>query len=149
MVYSFSAMPIKIPTFFFFCRNRKIHSKIHMKSQGTLNNQSSLEAGQCWRSHTSWFQNYYKVTVIKTVQYLRKYRYIEQWRAPGTAEIKAVNSKGINPEYSLEGLMLNLKLQYFGYLMWRTDSLEKTLLLGEIEGKRIEEIEGGGRGWSG
>ena len=40
----------------------------------------------------------------------------------------------INPEYSLEGLMLKLKLQYFGHLMWRTDSLQKTLLLGKIEG---------------
>ena len=41
----------------------------------------------------------------------------------------------INPEYSLEGLMLKLKLQYFGHLMWRADSLEKPLLLGKIEGR--------------
>ena len=47
--------------------------------------------------------------------------------------------KKISPEYSLEGLMLKLKLQYFGHLMWRTDSLGKTLMLGKIEGKR--------RGW--
>ena len=51
--------------------------------------------------------------------------------------------KEINSEYSLEGLML--KLQYFGHLMWRANSLEKTLMLGKIEGKR----EGGGRGWDG
>ena len=44
--------------------------------------------------------------------------------------------KEINPEYSLEGLMLKLKLQYFGHLMQRTDSLEKTLMLGKIEGGR-------------
>ena len=44
--------------------------------------------------------------------------------------------KEINPEYSLEGLMLKLKLQYFGYLMWRIDLLEKTLMLGKVEGKR-------------
>ena len=44
--------------------------------------------------------------------------------------------KEINPEYSLEGLMLKLKLQYSGHLMWRTDSLEKTLMLGHIEGRR-------------
>ena len=44
--------------------------------------------------------------------------------------------KEINPEYSLEGLMLKLELQYFGYLMQRTDSLEKTLMLGKIEGRR-------------
>ena len=44
--------------------------------------------------------------------------------------------KEISPEYSLEGLMLKLKLQYFGHLMRRTDSLEKTLMLEQIEGKR-------------
>ena len=44
--------------------------------------------------------------------------------------------KEINPEYSLEGLMLKLKLQYFGHLMQRTDSLKKTLMLGKIEGTR-------------
>ena len=51
-------------------------------------------------------------------------------------EIKPVNPKEINPEYSLEGLMLKLKLQYFGNLMQRTDSLEKTLMLAKIEGRR-------------
>ena len=50
-------------------------------------------------------------------------------------EIKLVNPKGIRPQYSLEGLMLKLKLQYFGYLMWRTDSLEKTLMVGKTEGR--------------
>ena len=49
-------------------------------------------------------------------------------------EMKPV--KEISPEYSLEGLMLKLKLQYFGHLMQRTDSLEKTLMLGKIEGTR-------------
>ena len=44
--------------------------------------------------------------------------------------------KEISPEYSLEGLMLKLKLQYFGYLMRRADSFEKTLMLGKIEGRR-------------
>ena len=51
-------------------------------------------------------------------------------------EIKPVNPKEISPEYSLDGLMLKLKLQYFGHLMQRTDSLEKTLVLGKIEGRR-------------
>jgi len=54
-------------------------------------------------------------------------------------EIKPINPKEINSEYSLEGLVLKLKLQYFGHLMWRADSLEKTLVLGKMEGKR--------RGW--
>ena len=50
--------------------------------------------------------------------------------------------KEISPGYSLEGLMLKLKLQYFGHLMQRTDSLEKTLMLGKIEGRRRREDRG-------
>ena len=52
-------------------------------------------------------------------------------------EIQLVHLKVISPEYSLEGLMLKLKLQYFGNLMQRTDSLEKTLMLQKIEVRRI------------
>ena len=48
-------------------------------------------------------------------------------------EIQPVNPKGNNPEYSLEGMMLKLKLQYFGPLMRRTNSFEKTLILGKME----------------
>ena len=51
-------------------------------------------------------------------------------------EIQPINPKEISPEYSLEGLMLKLQLQYFGHLMQRTDSFEKTLMLGKIEGWR-------------
>ena len=51
-------------------------------------------------------------------------------------EIQPVHPKKISPEYSLEGLILKLKLQYFGHLMQRTDSLEKTLMLGKFEGRR-------------
>ena len=51
-------------------------------------------------------------------------------------EIQPTHPKEMSPEYSLEGLMLKLKLQYFGHLMRRTDSLEKTLMLGKIEGRR-------------
>ena len=59
-------------------------------------------------------------------------------RVPWTARTLANLSilKEISPEYSLEGLMLKLKLQYFGHLMRRADSLEKTLMLGKIEGRR-------------
>ena len=58
-------------------------------------------------------------------------------RVPWTARrSKQSVLKEISPECSLEGLMLKLKLQYFGHLMWGTDSLEKTLLLGKIEGRR-------------
>ena len=49
--------------------------------------------------------------------------------------------KEISPEYSLEGLMLKLKLQYFGHLIQRTDSLEKTLLLGKIEGRKRRGLQ--------
>ena len=59
------------------------------------------------------------------------------WTARGSSQWIL---KEINPEYSLEGLMLKLKLQYFGHLMQRADSLEKTLLLGKTEGRRR-------RGW--
>ena len=59
------------------------------------------------------------------------------WRVPWTARRSSQSIlKKINPEYSLEGLMLKLKLQYFGHLMQETDSLEKTLMLGKIEGRK-------------
>ena len=58
-------------------------------------------------------------------------------RVPWTARrLNQLILKEISPEYSLEGLMLKLKLQHFGHLMRRTDSLEKTLMLGRIEGRR-------------
>ena len=60
---------------------------------------------------------------------------LEKTRPLDCKEIKPVNPEEINPEYSLEGLMLKLKLQYFGYLMQRTDSLEKTLKLGKAGGE--------------
>ena len=55
--------------------------------------------------------------------------------------------KEINPEYSLEGLMLKLKLQYFGHLMRRADSFEKTLMLGKIEGRKRRTTEDEMVGW--
>ena len=59
------------------------------------------------------------------------------WRVPWTARRSNQSiPKEINPEYSLAGLTLKLKLQYFGHLMGRTDSFEKTLMLGKIEGRR-------------
>ena len=57
-------------------------------------------------------------------------------RVPWSARSNQSILKEINPECSLEGLMLKLKLQYFGHLMWRADSLEKTLMLGNTEGRR-------------
>ena len=57
-------------------------------------------------------------------------------RVPSTARSNQSILKEISPEYSLEGLMLKLKLQYLGHLMQRANSLEKTLMLGKIEGRR-------------
>ena len=57
-------------------------------------------------------------------------------RVPWTARSDQSILKEISPEYSLEGLMLKLKLQYFGYILQRADSLEKALMLGKIEGRR-------------
>ena len=69
-------------------------------------------------------------------------------RVPWTAR-KSNQSilKEISPKYSLEGLMLKLKLQYFGHLMQRTDSLEKALMLGKIEGWRRKMTEDEMVGW--
>ena len=61
----------------------------------------------------------------------------------GCKEIQPVHSEGDNPGISLEGMMLKLKLQYFGHLMRRVDSLEKTLVLGGIEGAGEEGDERG------
>ena len=64
------------------------------------------------------------------------------WRVPWTARRSNQSIlKEISPEYSLEGLMLKLKLQYFSHLMRRTDSLEKTLMLGKIEGRKRRECQ--------
>ena len=63
-------------------------------------------------------------------------------RVPWTARSYQSVLKEIDPEYSLKRLMLRLKLQYFGHLMQRADSLEKTLMLGKIEGKRRGDDRG-------
>ena len=82
---------------------------------------------------------------IKKVEHQRIYAF-ELWcwtrllRVPWTARRSNQSIlKEISPEYSLEELMLKLKLQYFGHLLWRTDSLEKTLILGKIKGRRRRE----------
>ena len=87
---------------------------------------------------------------INNLKYADKYQRIDAfelwcWRRPLRVPCTATWSnqsilKEISPEYSLEQLMWKLKLQYFGHLIWRTDSLEKTLMLGKIEGRRR-------RGW--
>ena len=87
----------------------------------------------------------YEIWTIKKAEHQRNDAF-ELWcwrrllRVPWTARRSNLSIlKKINPEYSLEGLMLKLKLQYFGYLMRRTDSFEKTLMLGKIAGRRGRE----------
>ena len=79
----------------------------------------------------------YESWTIKKAERLRIDAF-ELWcwrRLCGVGEDQSI-LKEISPEYSLEGLMLKLKLQYFGHLMGRTDSFEKTLMLGKVEGRR-------------
>ena len=92
-----------------------------------------------------------EIWTIKKVEHWRIHAF-ELWywrrllRIPWTARRSNQSIlKKINPEYPLEGLMVKLELQYFGHLMWRSDSLEKTLMLGKTEVKG----EGGDRGWEG
>ena len=76
--------------------------------------------------------DYTQYFVITYKEYLQK-----TLKSPlDSKEIQPVHPKGNSPEYSLEGLMLKLKLQYFGHLMQRTDSFDKTPMLGKIEDRR-------------
>ena len=84
----------------------------------------------------------YESWTIKKIEHQRIDAF-EQWcwrrlfRVPWAARRSNQSVlKEINPEYSLEGLMLKLQLQYFGHLIWRSDSFRKTLILGKIEGRR-------------
>ena len=80
----------------------------------------TLKKAECWR-----------------IDAFELWRWRRLLRVPWTAmRANQFSLKEISPEYSLEGRMLKLKLQYFGHLMWRTDSFEETLILGKIEGKR-------------
>ena len=87
--------------------------------------------------------HYFKLTILKNSKVSSKWSKASQLTIEktlksrlDTKEIKPVSLKEINPEYSLGGLMLKLKLQYFGHLMWRANSLEKTLMLGKTEGSK-------------
>ena len=77
------------------------------------------------------------------IDYFKLWCWRRLLRVPWTARISNQSIlKEISPECSLEGLILKLKLQYFGHLMWRADSLEKTLMLGNIEGRGERENRG-------
>ena len=102
-----------------------------------------LDHKEGWVSKTWYFQT---MVLEKTVQGNSQSLEQQVLRVPWTARRSNQSIlKEINPEYSLEGLMLKLKLQYFSHLMRRADSLEKILMLGKIEGRRRR----GDRGWNG
>ena len=110
----------------------KTSSPVSERSLGELNNKESW-APKNWR--------FWTVVLEETLE-----------SPMDCKEIQPVHPKEISPEYSMEGLMLKLKLQYFGHLMWSTDSLEKTLMLGKIEGRRRRRWQRmrwwDGRGWN-
>ena len=101
-----------------------------------------------WRIFVLRCKQGYESWTIKKAEHQRIDAFVLQcWirllRVPGTAwRSNQSILKEISPEYSLEGLMLKLKLQYFGHLMQGTDSLEKTLMLGKIEGRRRRGRQG-------
>ena len=113
--------------------------------QGVTNSQ--------WLNNNGFSSSHVQMWELKKTEWWRTDAFELSWwrrllRVPWTARRSNQSIvKEINPEYSLEGLMLKLKLQSFGHLMWRTDSMEKTLMLGKIEGKRRRD--GGGGEWNG
>ena len=118
--------------------------------QRVRHNWSDLASTDEWkaRKKTSFIFSYFPVVMYECANWtvkkaeLRRIDAFELWcwrqllRVPWTARSNQSILKEINPEYALEELTLKLKLQYFGHLIWRTDSLEKTLMLREIEVRR-------------
>ena len=109
---------------------------------------SSALAGGFFASWTTWIQiTWFTVTYYLPIGAFELWCWRRRLRVPWTA--RRTNQsilKKISPEYSLEGLVLWLKFQYFGHLMWRADSLEKTLMLGKTEGRRRRD-DRGQNGW--
>ena len=115
-----------------------------MRWLDSITNSTDMNLRKLWemvKDRGAWHAMVHGVTKSRT-----RLSTFELWcwkrllRVPWTARrLNQSILKEISPEYSLEGLMLKLKLQYFGYLMRRADSLEKTLMLGKIEGRRIRE----------
>ena len=91
----------------------------------------TIKKAECQRTDA------FELCCLRSINNLRYTEVVEDLRVPWTARRSNQSIlKEISPEYSLEGLMIKLKLQYFGHLMQRPDSLEKTLMLGKIEGGR-------------
>ena len=115
----------------------------HIKKQRHYfaNKGSSSQSYVFSSSHIWMWELDYKESWVPKNWYFELWCWRRLLRVPCTARRSNQSIlQEISPEYSLEGLMLKLKLQYFGHLMWRADSFEKTLMLGKIEGRRK-------RGW--
>ena len=117
----------------------------HFANKGLYSQSCGFSSSHVWMWDESWT---IKKTEHQKLDAVKWQCWRRLLRVPWTARSSNQSiRKEINPEYSLEGLMLKLKLQYFGHLIWRADSLEKTLMLGKIEGKREgvtkDEIVGG------
>ena len=124
---------LSLSLFFFFLLKQRIKKQRHyFANKGPSSQGYGFSSGHVWMweldCEESWAQNnwrFWTVVLEKTLE------------SPlDCKEIQPVHPKVISPGCSLEGLMLKLKLQYFGHLMWRADSSEKTLMLGKIEGRR-------------
>ena len=96
------------------------YERIHLDFINWIHNHSSISPWECSRSTINIYSNPHMLCRVS-------------WTARSSNQTIL---KEVSPEYSLEGLMLKLRLQFFGHLMWRTDSLEKTLMLGNTEGRR-------------
>ena len=116
-----------------------------------MTNLDSILKSRHYCTNKGWFSQTYGFSIVMYGCESCAIKKAEQWwtdafelwcwrrllRVPWTARRSNQSTlKEINPEYSLEGLMLKLTLQYFGHLVWRADPLEKTLILGKIEGRR-------------
>ena len=123
---------------------RKVRTNLDniLKSRDVIANKCLSSQGYGFSSGQVWMREWdYKESWAPRIDVFELWCWRRLLRVPWTARRSSQSIlKKISPEYSLEGLILKLKLQYFGCLMWRTDSLEKTLMLGKIEG-------GKRRGW--
>ena len=107
----------------------------HFASKGPSSQGYGSSSGHVWMWELDYKEEHQRIDAFEMWCWRRLFRVPWSARRSNQSILKE-----ISPEYSLEGLMLKLKLQYFGHLMQRTDSLEKTLMLGKIEGRRR-------RGW--
>ena len=128
----------KLFFFFFFCSTSYCHAGKKLQRHYFANNVPSSQSYGFSSSHVWMWELDYKerrIDAFKLWYWRRLLRVLWTERRFSQSILKE-----ISPEYSLEGLMLKLKLQYFGHLMWRIDSFEKTLMLGKTEGRKR-------RGW--